>query len=46
MALIRMIEEDCPSLWKGWYQRPETWQEAHGLPTEWLCDGHWRHKEG
>ncbi len=35
MALIRMIEEDCPSLGKGWYQRLETLQEAHGLPREW-----------
>jgi len=46
MALIRMIEEDYPSLWKGWSRHLEAWQEANRLPKEWLSEGRWRYKEG
>ena len=45
MALIRMIEKDYPSLWRGWCQHPEVWQESHGLQKEWVWEGHWRHLE-
>jgi phosphoadenosine phosphosulfate reductase len=46
MALIHMIEEDYPVLWKDWTTRLGDWQRSHGLPPEWVTDGRWRIQEG
>jgi phosphoadenosine phosphosulfate reductase len=46
MALIHMIAEDYPDLWQGWTGRLAGWQEAQGLPPEWITEGRWRLKEG
>jgi phosphoadenosine phosphosulfate reductase len=46
MALIHIIEEDYPGLWKGWLGRLEQYREAHGLPAEWITEGRWRLVKG
>ena len=46
MALIHMIEEEYPELWKGWLAKLEQWREAQGLPAEWITEGKWRLVEG
>ena len=46
MSLIHMIAEDYPDLWQGWTRKLEEWQQARGLPAEWITEGRWRLKEG
>jgi phosphoadenosine phosphosulfate reductase len=46
MALIHMIEEDYPALWKGWTEKLAGWQQVQGLPPAWVTEGRWRLKEG
>jgi len=46
MALIHMIETEYPELWKGWLAKLEQYQEARGLPAEWITEGKWRLVEG
>ena len=45
MALIHMIAEEYPDLWKGWTDKLETWRQSAGLPKEWITDGKWRLRE-
>jgi len=45
MALIHMIAEDYPDLWKDWTGRLGQWQKAQGLPETWITDGRWRLRE-
>ena len=46
MALIHMIETDFAGLWSGWQERLRAWQQAQGLPDDWITSGAWRIKEG
>jgi phosphoadenosine phosphosulfate reductase len=46
MALIHLIETEYPELWKYWRERLEGWQQAEGLPAEWVTGGRWRLAEG
>lgn len=46
MALIHMIETEYPGLWEIWRTQLEQWQQARGLPAEWITGGKWRLKEG
>jgi phosphoadenosine phosphosulfate reductase len=46
MALIHMIEEEYPELWKGWLAKLEGWRVAQQLPAEWITQGRWRLAEG
>jgi hypothetical protein len=46
MALIHMIEDGYPELWKGWLAKLEQYRKAHGLPAEWITEGKWRLVEG
>jgi phosphoadenosine phosphosulfate reductase len=42
VAVIEEIREQYPDLWRGWRTRLGAWQEAHGLPPEWVTMGGWR----
>jgi phosphoadenosine phosphosulfate reductase len=42
MALIHMIAESYPDLWKDWTGRLRQWQERAGLPESWVEEGRWR----
>ena len=51
MALIHMIAEEYTDLWQGWTGKLITWQlitwqQARGLPREWVTEGRWRIREG
>lgn len=46
MALIHMIAEEYPDLWRGWTAKLSAWQQSRGLPVEWITEGRWRQKEG
>jgi phosphoadenosine phosphosulfate reductase len=46
MAVIHQIESEYPDLWKTWRARLEEWQQAAGLPGEWVTGGRWRLAEG
>jgi phosphoadenosine phosphosulfate reductase len=45
MALIHMMETDFAGLWSGWKEQLCAWQQAHGLPDDWISSGAWRIKE-
>ncbi len=46
MALIHEIEEEYAELWSGWIRKLVGYQQANGLPDEWIRDGHWRLRSG
>jgi phosphoadenosine phosphosulfate reductase len=46
MALIHLIEDEYPGLWKDWTQRLGAWQQGQKLPAEWVTEGRWRLREG
>ncbi|MDD1700289.1 MAG: phosphoadenosine phosphosulfate reductase family protein [Methanoregula sp.] len=46
MALIHLIETEYPGLWENWRTQLVQWQQARGLPEEWITGGKWRLKEG
>ncbi|NYT07483.1 MAG: phosphoadenosine phosphosulfate reductase family protein [Methanomicrobiales archaeon] len=42
VAVIEEIRKKYPELWREWSDRLGAWQEAHGLPPEWVTRGGWR----
>ncbi len=46
MAMIHLIADEYPGLWKDWTLRLGAWQQGQGLPAEWVTEGRWRLREG
>jgi phosphoadenosine phosphosulfate reductase len=42
MAVIQLIEETHPDLWRAWWESLEGYRERRGLPAEWSKTGLWR----
>ncbi len=42
VAVIEEIRQKYPDLWREWNTRLGAWQEAHGLPPEWVTGCGWR----
>jgi phosphoadenosine phosphosulfate reductase len=45
VAVIEVIREKYPELWKGWELRLSEWSEKHRLPSGWLDEMKWRLQE-
>jgi phosphoadenosine phosphosulfate reductase len=46
IAVLRMIEEKYPDLWKDWTEKLEEWRKKHDLKPEWVQEARWRQKGG